>query len=902
MTEQAVYFLTTEKALEQLRAKTSGLDSAEAEDRLAQFGANQLTGKKKISPAMVFFRQFLNPLVYILVAAATIKFFVKGPLDATVIVGVLLFMAVVGFIQEIRAEKAMQALMNLAAPKAKVRRGAKLIVMAAKEIVPGDVIILEAGDKVPADARILEAANLKVNEASLTGESLPVEKHTEPLNGDPPLAERKNMVYMGTSIAYGRATALVSATGMNTEIGKIASAIQNIKTEKTALQKNIDKLGHSMIWIVLFLCSLLAAAGIWKGMNSVDIFVLVVAAAVAAIPEALPAVVTVVLAAGMQRMARHQAIIRKLVAVETLGATTVICSDKTGTLTLNQMTVQKIFLSGKWVEISGEGYNPEGEFRTDSKIMNPEKIPGLSTLLRAGVLCNDALLSRDGANHEILGDPTEGALVVAAAKAGMDKEKLEETWPRIDEIPFQSEKQFMITLHSNGGRQIAYLKGSLEKIMPMASHESLGEEIRTLDETRRMQWLRAAESMASEAMRVLTVASAEYPSSGKLHEDHLKGKLVILGLVGMIDPPREEAKKAIAHCHQGGIKVVMATGDNKITAAAIGRSLGLPEGLKLTGNDLGQMSDEELRSKIGDVSVFARIEPLHKLRIVQAFKNRGHITAMTGDGVNDAPALEAADIGISMGITGTDVAKEASDMVLADDNFASIVTAMEEGRAIFNRLRNVVTFMLTTCFGELLTLALAVSLLGKTPLVPLQILWINLITGALISIPLGLEPRTGYELSNPPRNSKVGLIFPGMLTRILFLAAMLGTGAFLVFRWTLDHYELHEARTMAFCAIVIFEWLVAFNIRSDEYTIFRIGIFKNRWVVGAIFVGLALQLLVIYVPFFHDPFDTVSLKLFEWGIVLLPGLAIFLIETSRKLLFPKLFSWGKWEPVNRKNP
>jgi Ca2+-transporting ATPase len=862
---------------------------------VAQYGANQLAGKKKISPALVFFRQFLNPLVYILVAAATIKFFVKGPLDAAVIVGVLLFMAIVGFIQEIRAEKAMQALMNLAAPKAKVRREGKVLVVPAKQIVPGDLVILEAGDKIPADARLMEAANLKVNEASLTGESLPVEKHTEPLEGGASLAERKNMVYMGTSIAYGRGTALVSATGMNTEIGKIASAIQNIKTEKTALQKSIDKLGHAMIWIVLVLCSLLAVVGIWRGMNAVDIFLLVVSAAVAAIPEALPAVVTVVLAAGMQRMARHQAIVRKLIAVETLGSTTVICSDKTGTLTLNQMTVQRIFLSGRSIDVIGEGYDPRGEFRENDRIVAPEKLPALSRLLKAGALCNDALLSKEGAAYEILGDPTEGALVVAAAKAGMDKEKLEEACPRLDEIPFQSEKQFMVTLHSEGGKQIAYLKGSMEKLMPMASHAASGEEAVALDEAGRSEWTRVAESMAGEAMRVLAVAYTEYPSPArKLHEDNLKGKLVILGLVGMIDPPREEAKKAIAHCHGGGIKVVMATGDNKVTAEAIGRSLGLSEGLKLTGNDLSRMSDEELKSKIEEVSVFARIEPLHKLRIVQAFKNRGHITAMTGDGVNDAPALEAADIGISMGVTGTDVAKEASDMVLADDNFASIVTAVEEGRAIFNRLRNVVTFMLTTCFGELLTLALAVSFLGETPLVPLQILWINLVTGALISIPLGLEPRTGYELSNPPRSSKVGLIFPGMIMRIAFLASMLGLGAFFVFHWTLDHYEIHEARTMAFCAIVVFEWLVAFNIRSDEHTIFRLGVFRNQWVLGAVFVGLALQLLVIYVPFFHDPFDTVALKVFEWAIVLIPGVAIFLVETIRKLLTPKLFSLGKW--------
>jgi Ca2+-transporting ATPase len=898
MDHAEAYFLSAEKAIAELVSKTSGLDHEEAKQRLATHGANQLTGKKKASPVVIFFRQFLNPLVYILVAAASIKAFVKGPFDALVIVGVLLFMAIIGFIQEMRAEKAMDALVQLAAPKSKVRRNGKVAVLPAKEIVPGDMIILEAGDKIPADARLVEASNLKVNESPLTGESLPVEKHTEPLQGSPSLAERKNMVYMGTSIAYGRATALVIATGMGTEIGKIASAIQNIKTEKTALQKSIDKLGHSLIWIILFLCALLAGLGLWKGLGAVEVFMLVVAAAVAAIPEALPAVVTVVLAAGMQRMARHHAIIRKLVAVETLGSTTVICSDKTGTLTLNQMTVQKIFLDGKWIDVAGEGYQPQGEFRMNDKLVTSENVPELSSLLRAGALCNDALLSEEDRRYQILGDPTEGALVVAAAKAGMSKEKLEEAYPRIDEIPFQSEKQYMVTLHRDRDKHIAFIKGSIEKILPMASHEASQGVLRPLDENRRKEFLEAAEAMAREAMRVLAVATMEYPvSMGKLQESNFTGRLVLSGLFGMIDPAREEAKKAIELCNRGGIKVIMATGDNKVTAQAIGKSLGLTGGLSFTGQDLTKMSDEDLKSKIEEVSVFARIEPLHKLRIVQAFKDHGHVVAMTGDGINDAPALEAADIGISMGITGTDVAKEASDMVLADDNFASIITAVEEGRAIFNRLRNVITFMLSTCFGELLTLVLGVLFLGQTPLIPLQILWINLVTGALISIPLGLEPRTGDELSNPPRSSKVGLIFPGMLFRIAFLASMLGTGAFLVFLWTLQHYELHEARTMAFCAIVAFEWLVAFNARSDEITIFRLGVFKNRWVVGAVFTGLALQLMVVYIPFFHDPFDTVSLKFFEWGIVLIPGVSIFLIETCRKLLAPKLFSLGKWKPL-----
>lgn len=896
MSHQDYYLLTTEETFKRLGSKNTGLDPEEVKKRLREYGPNQLAGKKKASPIVIFFRQFLNPLVYILVVAASIKAFVKGPFDALVIAGVLVFMAVVGFVQEVRAEKAMEALVNLAAPKAKTRRRGKAMAVPAKEIVPGDILLLEAGDKIPADARLLDAANLKVNESPLTGESLPVEKHVTALSGNVSLAERKNMVYMGTSIAYGRATAIVTATGMNTEIGKIAAAIQNIKPEKTSLQKSIDKLGHALIVIVLFLCALLAGLGIWKGLDAVEVFMMVVAAAVAAIPEALPAVVTVVLAAGMQRMARHHAIIRKLVAVETLGSTTVICSDKTGTLTLNQMTVQKIHLEGTWVRVTGEGYEPRGEFFVGQQALSPEKIHGLLNLLRAGALCNDATLVEENQRHQILGDPTEGALVVAAAKAGIHRENLEKDSPRIDEIPFQSENQYMVTLQKENYKRVLYIKGSLEKILPMAAYESTQAGPQPLSESRRKHFREAAESMAREAMRVLAVASMEYPPEmGKPSERQWKGRLVILGLFGMIDPPREEAKKAIGLCHQGGIKVVMATGDNPVTAQAIAKSLGIRGSLSFTGNDLGQMSDAALEKDIEQVSVFARIEPLHKLRIVNAFKRRGHVVAMTGDGINDAPALETADIGVSMGITGTDVAKEASDMILADDNFASIITAVEEGRAIFNRLRNVLTFMLSTCFGELLTLVLGVLFLGQTPLIPLQILWINLVTGALIAIPLGMEPRTGDELLNPPRSPKVGLIFPGMILRVAFLSSMLGTGAFLVFRWTLRHYDLHEARTMAFCAVVAFEWLVAFNTRSDEKTIFRLGVLKNPWVVGAVFTGLALQMVVIYVPFLHEPFDTVPLKAFEWGIVLLPGFSIFLIETLRKLVAPKLFSFGKWK-------
>lgn len=880
--------------LAELGVTAEGLSSAEASQRLKVNGFNLLESRERPTPLSIFFRQFLNPLVYVLVVAASIKAYVKGPLDALVIVGVLLFMAIVGFIQEMRAESAMASLLRLAAPKAKVLRNGSVEVIESRLIAPGDIVILETGDKIPADARLIEAVNLKINESSLTGESLPVVKHTNMLASDSPLAERRNMVFMGTTIAYGRGKAVVTATGMQTQIGRIAGAVRTIRKDKTSLQKSIDDLGHALIWIVLGFCTILLALGLWKGMDFTEVFMLAVAAAVAAIPESLPAVVTIVLAMGMQRMARNHAIIRKLIAVETLGSTTVICSDKTGTLTLNQMTVERIYTHDQWTAVSGHGYDVSGEFVRAGKPFSYSSDPALVELLKSAVLCNDARLVKSREGTDIQGDPTEGALVVLAEKAGLSKAAMEKGSPRLEEIPFESEKQYMVTLHREDAGLVARVKGAIEKILPMASHYlDSGREIPLTEDVRR-QFISAAESMSKDALRVLAFGYARVDSSaGGLSEQMYRGKLVLAGLGGMIDPHREEVVRSIRLCHAGGIKVVMATGDNKVTAKAIAQAIGIKDGEVWTGQDLQKISDEELERSIEKVSVFARIEPLHKLRIVQAFKKRGHVVAMTGDGVNDAPALEAADIGIAMGITGTDVAKESSDMVLADDNFSSIVTAVEEGRAIFNRLRNVLLFMLTTCFGELLVLLLGVFMIGHAPLVPLQILWINLVTGAIMAIPLGMEPRVGDELDYPPRSSKVGLIYPGMLFRVAFLAGMLALGSFAVFAWAYTKYELHEARTLTFCAIVMFEWLVAFNARSDQRTIFRLGLLKNRPLFVALLIAIPLQLAVVYVPFLHEPFDTVPLKAWEWGIALIPGFAIFIIETLRKVFFPQLFNKGK---------
>ena len=892
------YNLSVDKVLHRLESGRGGLTAAEAGTRLLRYGPNLLTGRKKTPPVLVFLSQFLSPLIYVLLVAALISIIAGHFIDGWVVIGVLLLNAVMGFVQETRAEKAMEALIRLAAPQANVRREGSVRIIPAREIVPGDVILLETGDKIPADARLLEASNLKVNESTLTGESVSVDKLTGSLPGDLIIADRKNMVFMGTVITYGRATAAVIQTGMNTEMGKIATSIQEVKSEKTPLQKSISKLSRFLLILFLGICVLLVIVGLLKGMAWLEVFLLAVAAAVSAIPEGLPAVVTVVLAVGMRTMAKRNAIVRKLVAVETLGAATVICSDKTGTLTLNQMTVRRIYAGGRWADVTGEGYRIEGDFFDGGKKLDMSRHPELDLHLRIGALCNDATLSmEDERCCSIFGDPTEGALVVAAAKAGINREKLEKIYPRLDEIPFQSEKFYMATLHPRDGGRIAYVKGATEKILSLSQYIREGENTRPLVEADKQAILQANDTMAGDALRVIATAYIDLPGDLEdLEEEHIKGKLVLVGLSGMADPPREEAREAIRLCGLAGIKVIMITGDNKLTAESIARQLGLPPGKAVTGRELAEMSDEELAQQVEQISVFARIEPIQKLRIVNALKSRGHVVAMTGDGVNDAPALKAANIGIAMGITGTDVAKEASNMTLADDNFTSIVAAVDEGRTIFNRLRNVIFFLLSTNVGELLALILAILFLGKAPLLAVQIIWNNLLTDTAVAIPLGLEPKIGDELKQPPRHPSVGILYPGMVLRIVFMSTMMGVGAFLVFNWAQARMSIEEARTITFCTMVTFEWFRAFNARSDERTVFKLGLFRNRWLVISISVAVLLQMAVIYLPFLQTAFQTVPLSIDRWGIVILAGGSLFVVEETRKAIFPRLFSHGKWEP------
>jgi P-type Ca2+ transporter type 2C len=883
-----------EAVLKNLGSRRSGLAEDEVKERLQKYGHNELKSAKKPPAFLVFARQFMSPLIYVLLVAAVVSVVIRHFTDAIVVFMVLLLNAAIGYFQETQAEKAMGALMEMAAPKARARRNGNIESLPARELVPGDIILLEAGDKIPADARLMEASNLKINESALTGESMPTEKNNAVIPDEAAIADRGNMVYMGTIVTNGRAAAIVVSTGMSTEIGKIATGIQEIKPEQTPLQKNIGKLSRYLVFIFLGVTVLLLVVGLLQGLGWVEMFLLAVAAAVAAIPEGLPAVLTVVLSIGMRTMARRNAIIRKLVAVETLGSASVICSDKTGTLTMNQMTVRRLFTGSRMIEVTGEGYDTIGEFRYNGKRLVPEKEGPLHLLLQIGSLCNDAHLVKNGAGSGITGDPTEGALVVSSAKAGMEKEILEKSFPRLDEIPFESERMYMSTLHVIDGRTIAYVKGATEKILSMSKSLLRENEVVPLKVVDSQAITATASAMAQDALRVIAMAYVELPQNTlKLGDELIKDNLVFVGMAGMEDPPREEARNAISLCKQAGIKVIMITGDNKITAESIARQLELPPGRAVTGVELAKMTDEELAGEIEHISVCARIEPLHKLRIVNALKSRGHVVAMTGDGVNDAPALKTADIGIAMGITGTDVAKEASDMVLADDNFASVVAAVDEGRAIFTRLRNVLFYSLNTNLSELMVLILAILFVGKSPLLAVQILWINLVTDTAGDIPLGFEPKFGDELKQPPRRPGVGLIFPGLFVRIVFMAVLIGLGSFLIFRWAEPVVGLLHAQTLVFCSVAVFEWFMAFSARSDEHTVLQVGIFKNRILMVSIGIAILLQLAVVYVPFLQAAFHTVPLGLGDWGLILAAGLGLFLIEETRKALFPRLFSWGK---------
>jgi P-type Ca2+ transporter type 2C len=891
--------LTIEEALGELNSSRSGLSRDEAKDRLQRHGPNELVEKGKRPAILVFVRQFASPLIYILLAAALIEFVILDkPTDAAVILAVVFINAVIGFVQESRAERAMEALKRLAVPYASALRGGPAARIPASELVPGDVIALEAGDKIPADARLIEVASLSVDESILTGESVPVEKVTAVIEGEAAVADMGNMAHMGCAVVNGRGVAVITATGMSTEVGKITAQMQEVKPPPTPLQRNVARLGRYIGILALGIIAVLIVIGLARGYTLTEMLEFAVPAAVSAIPEGLPVMVTVVLALGMRRMARRHALIRKLMAVETMGAVTVICSDKTGTLTESEMTLRQIYVSGRTIEITGAGYRPEGQFLENGQELKPKDDNDLLLALRISALCNDSALKSEGDSHQLLGDPTEGAFLVAALKAGLDRRTLQEEQPRLAELPFLSEKRYMATLHPSpqgkDGQSVVYVKGAPDTVLAMCSEVLRDGAVQELTAERTAEIENQNLAMATKALRVMALAYFEDVSAPEqLSHQHLDGRLVLVGLTGMIDPPRKEAREAVADCKRAGIKVLMITGDQKATAVAIAEELELPPGEAVTGLELDRLSDEELGDRVEAISVFARVEPLHKLRIVNALKTKGHTVAMTGDGVNDGPALRSADIGIAMGIKGTDVAREASDIVLTDDNFASIVSAVEEGRIIFGNIRRSVFYLLSTNVGELCTWALAIVCGVPLPVVAVQILWINLVTDGVCTIPLGLEPKHSNVLEERPRRAKAGIVYRGMLARIGFVALFMAVGTFLIFRWELPRVDLVEARTIAFSVMVAFQWFNALNARSDRQSVFKLGLLSNRLLLGGIGLAVLLQVMVIYAPPFQRLFHTVPLNAGAWTVIVLVAASVLAIEELRKLVAPRIFDRGK---------
>jgi Ca2+-transporting ATPase len=888
--------LDVPEVLASLDSKHDGLSQEEAQRRLAEFGPNELAGKKKNSPWIIFLEQFKNFLIIILLVAVVLSAIMGETADAIVIFAIVLFAAGLGFIQEYRAEKAMEALKRMAAPMASVLRGSKEAEIPSRELVPGDIIILRTGDRIPADARLIEAVNLKTDEASLTGESVPLQKTTQALPVEVNIGDRKNMAFMGTAAVYGRGTAVVTATGMGTEFGKIATMLQDIEKEQTPLQINLDQLGKWIAIGALALCFILAGIGVLRGHQILEMLIWGVSLAVAAVPEALPAVVTISLALGVQRMVQRHALIRKLPAVETLGCTTFICSDKTGTLTQDQMTIRRLYVDGKLIDVTGVGYEPKGEFRFEGKALNPEKDIALQKLLQIGSLCNDTSLSSDNDVWGIKGDPTEGALVVTAAKAGLWQKEIQSQSPRIHEIPFSSETKRMTTIHQTPQGKIAYSKGAPEVILSSCSHIYRNGQEAKLNDDAKNNILSVSLGMAGDALRVLGLAYKRLPDAATTTEATEQG-MVFVGLVGMIDPPREEVKEAVKLCDQASIRSVMITGDHKLTAVAIAKELGiLKEGIAFVGTEIDKLSDEEFEDLVEKIEVYARVSPAHKLRVVEALAKKGHVVAMTGDGVNDAPALKKADIGVAMGITGTDVTKEAADMILTDDNFASIVSAVEEGRGIFGNIKKYLVYLLSCNFGEILLMAVVILFgplmglpPGTIPLVAIQLLYVNLATDGLPAIALSIDPPDIDVMKQKPR-PRNQTIFTAPVLRYLAGAgiwtALVTLGVFL---WAIDSGKSFlEAQSMCFVTLILIEFFNAFNCRSLEHSLFRVGPFTNKWLLLAIGWECIILSLVVYLPVLQGPFNTFALTWTDWVIAILSASTIFIVAEIYKLIKARL--------------
>ena len=870
-----------------------GLDQFEVKHLQETFGPNAITAKKGKGPLIRFLLQFHQPLIYILIAAGVITAALQEWVDSGVIFGVVLVNAIIGFIQESKAENALAALANTMVAEATVLRWGEKKRIPSADLVPGDIVLLQAGDKVPADLRLLKIRDLQVDESALTGESVPVEKAVAPLDQDTILAERINMAYGSTMVTYGQGTGIVTATGDYTEVGRISKLISSAQDLATPLTRKITHFSHILLYAILLLAAVTVAVGMLRGQPLFDMFMAAVALAVGAIPEGLPAAVTITLAIGVSRMAKRRAIIRKLPAVETLGSTTVICSDKTGTLTENQMTVQTIMAGNVHYEVSGAGYAPLGRIvRQDGA--DDVSNATLRECLQAGLLCNDSLLLEKDGGWQIQGDPTEGALLTAAAKNGFDEKETEKRYPRLDSIPFESQHQYMATLHDAGvGKPcVVYIKGAVEQILAKCTG--------TIDADGSVVHLHLDKihqdvlHMAARGLRVLAFARKKLPAETMTinHEDVATG-LTFLGLQGMIDPPRAEAVAAVKICRTAGIKVKMITGDHPGTAAAIAGQIGIyagaidktGEGAVLTGHELEKLSDNELMNVAEETSVFARATPEHKIRLVRALQARGHVVAMTGDGVNDAPALKQANIGVAMGITGTDVSREAADMVLTDDNFSSIEAAVEEGRGVFDNLTKFIVWTLPTNLGEGLVILTAVFLGVTLPILPVQILWINMTTAGFLGLMLAFEPKEPGIMQRQPRNPNTPILTRELIARIFLVGTLLLIGAFGLFKWELaTGASIDKARTVAVNVFVIMELFYLFNCRSLTKSVFQLGFFSNMWVFGGVAVMLLVQIVYTYLPVMNRLFQSAPIDLGAWVRIVAAGIVAFAIVEFEKRL------------------
>lgn len=882
--------MSCEDVLKHLKVSMdAGLGDKEAEQRLAIYGPNTLAEERHVSPLVLFLNQFRDFMVLVLLAATLLSGLLGEYSDALTIIVIVLVNAILGFVQEYRAERSLEALRGLTAPTAKVLRDKRKQTIPADDLVPGDVIFLEAGDRVPADIRICDARHLSVNEAPLTGESEPVEKTAEALACDPGTpGERYNMLFMGTMVVGGRGSGVVVATGMETEMGRVAHLIQTAQNEETPLQRRLAQMGRYLVASCLLVCACVVLLGLSQGLPVYNMLMAGVSLAVAAIPEGLPAVVTIALAIGVQRMVKRNAIVRKLPAVETLGCATVICSDKTGTLTQNKMNVQYAWAGDQLYEVKGEGYSPQGGFFLEKRQVRPAQDPDLLLLLKLGVLCNNAVLKKGEAmvkglwrggraQWDVDGNPTEGALVVAAARAGLWREDLERQMTRIGEIPFDSTRKMMTVIYRGDDGLLACVKGAPEEVLARCTKIFYRGKVNVLTGEMRKRILLHVETMAAQACRNLAVAYRLLPAASETPA-LVERDLIFSGIFSMMDPPRPEVFAAIRKCQSAGIRTVMITGDHKSTAVAVARMLDIipPGGKVLTGKELDELTDDQLEKLADSTYVFARVTPEHKLRIVRSFKKAGHVVAMTGDGINDAPALKEADIGIAMGRSGTDVTREAAALVLADDNFATIVNAVEEGRSIYDNIRKFIRFLLGCNTGEILTMFLAMVLGLPLPLKAIQILWINLVTDGLPAMALGVDPADSDVMKRPPRLPSEGVFARGLWQKIVGRGTLIGTGTVAVFAWALNFgIELEEARTLAFITLIMMQLVYVFSCRSEVKGAFAAGLLANPFLVPAVGSSFLLMLLVIYHPPLAAVFGTVAPPPEHWLIVicatLLPG-------------------------------